>query len=342
MEMTERKKHILAAIIERYIKTGEPVGSKMLLENLNISVSSATVRNEMAELSDNGYLEQPHTSSGRIPTQKGYRFYVDELMSERALDDDTRRRIDMMLGTHFGDPEKLLKEASAILADITDCAVVTTTPTSVGAYIKKAELIPVSKRTAIVVLLTSSGILKDKVVRLDSDITDDVVRMFYKMATESFIGKPLKSMADIVLQSLVVSLGEYALKMSPIVIALSDLSNDALRADIVLGGERNLFNNTEISSDVFSIMELLSKRDSLLDVLSNQNDGLNVYIGKENPFAQLNNSSMIVSTYSANDSFGGALGLIGPTRMDYARLVPSVKYLTKLVGEIISQQERDE
>lgn len=342
MEMTERKKHILAAIIERYIKTGEPVGSKMLLENLNISVSSATVRNEMAELSDNGYLEQPHTSSGRIPTQEGYRFYVDELMSERALDDDTRRRIDMMLGTHFGDPEKLLKEASAILADITDCAVVTTTPTSVGAYIKKAELIPVSKRTAIVVLLTSSGILKDKVVRLDSDITDDVVRMFYKMATESFIGKPLKSMADIVLQSLVVSLGEYALKMSPIVIALSDLSNDALRADIVLGGERNLFNNTEISSDVFSIMELLSKRDSLLDVLSNQNDGLNVYIGKENPFAQLNNSSMIVSTYSANDSFGGALGLIGPTRMDYARLVPSVKYLTKLVGEIISQQERDE
>ncbi len=342
MEMTERKKHILAAIIERYIKTGEPVGSKILLENLNISVSSATVRNEMAELSDNGYLEQPHTSSGRIPTQKGYRFYVDELMSERALDEDTRRRIDMMLGTHFGDPEKLLKEASAILADVTQCAVVTTTPTSEGAFIKKAELIPVSRRTAIVVLLTSSGILKDKVVRLDTDITDDVVRIFYKMATESFIGKPLRSMADIMLQSLVVSLGEHALKMSPIVIALSDLAQDALKADVVLGGERNLFNNTEISSDVFSIMELLSKRDTLLNVLSNQNNGLNVYIGSENPFAQLNNSSMIVSTYSVSDTLGGALGIIGPTRMDYARLVPSVKYLTKLVGEIISAQERDE
>ncbi len=340
--MTERKKLILAAIIERYIKTGEPVGSKLLLENLNISVSSATVRNEMAELSDNGFLEQPHTSSGRIPTQKGYRYYVDELMSERALDEDTRRRIDMMLGTHFGDPEKLLKEASAILADITDCAVVTTTPTSEGAFIKKAELVPVSKRTAIVVLLTSSGILKNKAIRLDSDITDDIVRVFYKMATESFIGKPLKSMADIMLQSLVVSLGEYALSMSPIVIALSDLAQDALKADIVLGGERNLFNNTEISSDVFSIMELLSKRDTLLNVLSNQNNGLNVYIGNENPFAQLNNSSMIVSTYSVSDTLGGSLSIIGPTRMDYARLVPSVKYLTKLVGEIISSQERDE
>ncbi len=341
MEMTERKKHILAAIIERYIKTGEPVGSKLLLESLAISVSSATVRNEMAELSEMGYLEQPHTSSGRIPTQKGYRYYVDELMCERSLDEDLRRRIDMMLGTHFGDPEKLLKEASLILADITDCAVVTTTPTSEGAHIRKVELVPVSKRTAIIVLLTSSGILKDKVCRTDTDITDDIVRVFYKMAAEKFIGKPLRSMADIMLQSLVVSLGEYALAMSPIVVALSDLAKDAMRADIVLGGEHNLFNNSEISSDVLGIMELFSKRDTLLNVLSTTNNGLNVYIGKENPYTPLANSSMIVSSYTASDSMGGVLGIIGPTRMDYARLVPSVKYLTKLVGEIISA-ERDE
>ncbi len=341
MEMTERKKHILAAIIERYIKTGEPVGSKLLLESLAISVSSATVRNEMAELSEMGYLEQPHTSSGRIPTQKGYRYYVDELMCERSLDEDLRRRIDMMLGTHFGDPEKLLKEASLILADITDCAVVTTTPTSEGAHIRKVELVPVSKRTAIIVLLTSSGILKDKVCRTDTDITDDIVRVFYKMAAEKFIGKPLRSMADIMLQSLVVSLGEYALAMSPIVVALSDLAKDAMRADIVLGGEHNLFNNSEISSDVLGIMELFSKRDTLLNVLSTTNNGLNVYIGKENPYTPLANSSMIVSSYTVSDSMGGVLGIIGPTRMDYARLVPSVKYLTKLVGEIISA-ERDE
>ena len=341
MEMTERKKQILAAIIERYIKTGEPVGSKLLLESLPISVSSATVRNEMAELSEMGYLEQPHTSSGRIPTQKGYRYYVDELMCERSLDEDLRRRIDMMLGTHFGDPEKLLKEASLILADITDCAVVTTTPTSEGAHIRKVELVPVSKRTAIIVLLTSSGILQDKVCRTDTDITDDIVRVFYKMAAEKFIGKPLRSMADIMLQSLVVSLGEYALAMSPIVVALSDLAKDAMRADIVLGGEHNLFNNSEISSDVLGIMELFSKRDTLLNVLSTTNNGLNVYIGKENPYTPLANSSMIVSTYNVSDSMGGVLGIIGPTRMDYARLVPSVKYLTKLVGEIISA-ERDE
>ncbi len=341
MEMTERKKCILAAVIERYIRTGEPVGSKLLLESLDISVSSATVRNEMAELSEMGFLEQPHTSSGRIPTQKGYRYYVDELMCERALDEDVRRKIDMMLGTHFGDSEKLLKEASAILSDITDCAVVTTTPTSEGAHIRKVELVPVSRRTAIIVLLTSSGILKDKVCRTDTDITDDIIRVFYKMAEENFIGKPLKSMADILLQSLVVSLGEYALAMSPIVVALSDLAKDAMRADIVLGGEHKLFSNSEISSDVLGIMELFSKRDTLLNVLSAAKHGLNVYIGEENPYTSLANSSMIVSTYNVSDSLSGAFGLIGPTRMDYARLVPSVKYFTKLVGEIISA-ERDE
>lgn len=341
MEMTERKKCILAAVIERYIRTGEPVGSKLLLESLDISVSSATVRNEMAELSEMGFLEQTHTSSGRIPTQKGYRYYVDELMCERALDEDVRRKIDMMLGTHFGDSEKLLKEASAILSDITDCAVVTTTPTSEGAHIRKVELVPVSRRTAIIVLLTSSGILKDKVCRTDTDITDDIIRVFYKMAEANFIGKPLKSMADILLQSLVVSLGEYALAMSPIVVALSDLAKDAMRADIVLGGEHKLFSNSEISSDVLGIMELFSKRDTLLNVLSAAKHGLNVYIGEENPYTSLANSSMIVSTYNVSDSLSGAFGLIGPTRMDYARLVPSVKYFTKLVGEIISA-ERDE
>lgn len=341
MEMTERKKLILAAVIERYIKSGEPVGSKPLLESLDISVSSATVRNEMAELSEMGYLEQPHTSSGRIPTQKGYRYYVDELMCERTLEPEQRRRIDMMLGTHFGDSEKLLKEAAAILADITNCAVVTTTPTSAGAFIRKAELVPVSSRTAIVVLLTSSGILKNKVCRTDADITENIVQLFYQMAAENFIGNPLADVSDVMLQSLVVSLGEYALAMSPIVVAFSDLVKDAMKADVFLGGQQNLFNNSEISSDVLGIMEFISKRDTLLNILSRTNGGLNVYIGKENPYTPLANSSMIVSPYKVSDSFGGALGIIGPTRMDYARLVPSVKYLTKLVGEIISA-ERDE
>ena len=129
MELSDRKKKILSAIVEQYVISGEPIGSKMLMEMLPFSVSSATIRNEMSELSSLGLLEQPHTSAGRVPTQAGYRYYVDNLMDENELDEDERRRIRLAIGSNIGDPEKLLNRASEILARMTNCATVATTPT---------------------------------------------------------------------------------------------------------------------------------------------------------------------------------------------------------------------
>ena len=147
MELSQRKEKILAAVVEHYIKTGEPVGSKLLQKDPEISVSSATIRNEMAELSNMGLLEQPHTSAGRIPTDEGYRYYVDHLMGVRQLDDAVKRRIEAGISIRNASPENILKRANDFLADMTNCAAISTAPSGENVTIKRVEFVPVGMRT---------------------------------------------------------------------------------------------------------------------------------------------------------------------------------------------------
>lgn len=338
--MSERKKKILASVVEQYIKTGEPVGSNVLLKSLDFSVSSATVRNEMSELSEMGFLEQTHTSSGRVPTHKGYRYYVDELMSERSIDDEQRRRIDMMAGVHFNDPEKLLEAAGEILADITKCAVVSTTPSDSSAKIKKIELIPIARRTAIVVLLTSGGVLKNRVCRTDVELTPEIVETFYRLSAENFVGKTVADIQTAMIQSLVVSFGENSLLLSPIIITVADLAKDVARSDVMLEGQTNLLKSNP-AQNTYEILDLLKRSEIVNELMSSGKGRINMYIGGENPFSQLSNSSIIVSRYDVDGVNSGAFGIVGSTRMDYASVLPSIKYMTDIVSDILKRTLED-
>lgn len=340
MELSERKKKILASVVEQYIKTGEPVGSNVLLSCLDFPVSSATVRNEMSELSEMGLLEQTHTSSGRVPTHKGYRFYVDELMNERALDEEQKRKIEMMNDFHFNDPERLLEAAGEILADITKCAVVSTTPSDASARIRKIELIPIARRTAIVAMLTSNGVLKNRVCRTDVELTDSLVEKFYSLAAKNFVGKTVADIQTAMIQSLVVSFGENSLIMSPIIITVADLAKDIARSEVMLEGQTNLLRSYS-GDNMYEILDLLKHTDVVNGLVSSGKDKINLYIGHENPYSQLSNSSMIFSRYDVNGENSGAFGIIGSTRMDYATLLPSIKYMTDIVGDLLKKTLED-
>ena len=191
MELVERKQKILTAIIDSYIQTGEPVGSKALVEMLGNAVSSATIRNEMAELASWGYLEQPHTSAGRIPTAKAFRLYIDHLMRRQALSDEDQKDIDDMLAGSAGDPERLIGEASQALAESTGCAAVSTTPSEQGAVIRRIEIMRVSSRSAALLLMTGSGVLRSRVCRFDGDVETDTLQMLCNVLTENFLGAQL-------------------------------------------------------------------------------------------------------------------------------------------------------
>ena len=336
MELGKRKEMILAAIVEHYIKTGEPIGSKLLMQALPISVTSATIRNEMSELHEMGLLEQPHTSAGRIPSQVGYRYYIDNLMNTNQLSDEERLMIKTELEKSMGNPDKLLEKAGEMLARLTGCAAVATTPTDEGATIKHIELMPVGRRIAMIVMMTSSGIIKNGICKTETELTPDMVKCFYDIVGDCFIGHPVTDVGTVMIQTLVASLGENALAMSPLFVVLADIAAQAQQAEIRLEGEQNLLNHREYGSDIYEMMQFFDEKDKLERAISESKKGLQVIIGRENMYRQLENSSMIISRYSIGGHDGGAIGIIGPTRLDYARLIPSIEYLTDLVGKMLT------
>ena len=345
MEMTERKNKILAAIVERYIQTGEPVGSKALVDTLGFPISSATIRNEMADLIDMGYLEQPHTSAGRVPSTKGYRYYVENLMTAYDMSPAEKNIINHKLQQASGEPQSVLETAGNILADLTNCAAISTTPADSEAVVKRIELVPIGTHTAMVVMLTSFGILKTKVCRTDSEITIDIAEAFYNITKQNFVGKPAAEITIARIQTLALSLGEKALVMTPLLVALTELSKMTEKTEMLLKGQANLFSHKELESNACELMDFLRRAEPLNTIfdsgIKQPDSAPSVVIGNENIFKELQNSTMIFSRYSIGGNAKGSIGIIGPTRVDYARLIPSIKYLTDVVGIILSDNLED-
>ena len=341
MELGKRKELILSAVVEQYIKTGEPVGSKVLMSSLPIQVSAATIRNEMSELAEMGLLDQPHTSAGRVPSQAGYRYYIDNLMNKTELTEDEKYSLRLELERSAGDPDKLLGKAGQMLARITGCAAVSTSPADSGATVKRIEIVPVGTRLAMIVMLTSTGIIKNGVCRTDTEITPDMIDNFYRIVGETFIGKPVSDIGTVMIQTLVASLGSNALSMSPLFVVLSDIASQAISAEIHLQGEENLLHHRELGDNIYETLRFLDEEEKLERAVSSGKNALSVMIGKENMYRQLENTSMIVARYNIQGHDGGAIGIIGPTRLDYAQLIPSIVYLSEIVGKLLTDTFED-
>ncbi len=335
--ISNRKQAILSSIVERYIATGEPVGSKAICADMNNSVSSATIRNDMADLVELGLLEQPHTSAGRIPSQAGYRYYVDNLMTAYELGNDEQERIKIWLQSFSGEPDKLLEKAGTILAELTNCVAVSSSPADSEAYIRRIELVPLSTHTAMVVLLATSGILRSAVVKSDTDINMDIAEVFYNICQKYFTGKKVSDITITFIQTLVASLGDKVFIMSPFLCAISDLCEAVKTTDIHLKAPNNILNHPELSEDAFILMDFLHRTTPIEALINSQKKPINVSIGNENNFRELHRSTTIFSKYSVGEKESGSIGIIGPTRLDYARLIPSIKYLASVIGNMLTE-----
>lgn len=343
MELNERKQKILTAIIDSYIQTGEPVGSKALVELLDNAVSSATIRNEMAELASWGYLEQPHTSAGRIPTAKAFRLYIDKLMHRHPLTEEDQRDIDEMLAGSAGDPERLIGEASQALAETTGCAAVSTTLSEQGTVIRRIEIMQVSPRMAALLLMTGSGVLRSRVCRFDADVSADMLQTLCNALVDKFFGCQLADMGVPQVQNLLVSLGDNGLVCAPALSAFYDLVQESAEAEVLLKGQLNLLQHPDYELDrARALLGFLAQRDQLIDMLAAHSGGLRVVLGSESPRPELTGSSIILTRYFLGDRADGALGLIGPLRMDYAATIPRLEYFAKAVGRLLSDMFKEE
>ncbi len=334
----ERKKAILCAVIECYIRTGEPVGSKMIAGLLNYAVSSATIRNDMAELSALGYLEQPHTSAGRIPTAKAFRLYIDRLMPRRAVTEQHRAAIINRLQHAAGDPERLLVEATRILSETTGCVALTTSPAQTSDTVRRIECIRMSSRTVMLALMTSSGTLRSRLCCVDASMADEQLHTLCTLLTDRFGERPLREIRLAELQQLVMVMDMGGLPMTGLITGFYDLVRELVEADIRMAGQLQLIEKPDYGwEDARGLLNFLSDRDQLTAMLSGYTDGLRVLLGSESMRPELRGSSVIVTRYSPDGKKSGTIGLIGPVRMDYAEAIPQLEYMARVMEHLMAE-----
>ncbi|MDR1563557.1 MAG: heat-inducible transcriptional repressor HrcA [Oscillospiraceae bacterium] len=344
MNSEDRKQRVLALIIEQYIQTGEPTGSKKLCEGLPQAVSPATIRNDMAWLTDMGYINQPHTSAGRVPTQKGYRYYIDRLMQRQELSRDEQNYIGGMLGHASQNPEHFLETACALLADMTGLAAISTTPSDKQAKILRIELMPTGIKTVLLLVMTSTGLFKSRLCRLEVEANYEVIAILRKLINDYFTGRILREITPAFIQTLAVSLGDMTLIVMPLLVAVHETIRGAADSQLLLEGQSNLLAIPELDPiEAKAVLEFLSHREKLLTLLSrDEKHSAAAYIGKENGRPELNASSMVISTYKLGENGIGKIAVLGSTRMDYAKIISHLDYFAKTIGEMLSQNFEEE
>ena len=340
-ELSERKKQILKAVVEAHIAYGEPVGSKYLTQNAQFTCSSATIRNEMAELEALGYLEQPHTSAGRIPTEAGYRLYVDNLLVRYNMAQAEIEQIMQNLRRKTGELDQILAEASRLAGVFTNYPGLAARPKAPSVTVTRFETMYIDSVTFILVMLFSNGAVKTKRIRTSLTLDQVQLGLLSEALNDLMTGKTADniSLSDILL--LEERMGEVAPVVNPLIKVIYETLNEFDDGELRVDGVNRLLQCPDYSDigEVRELIHLFEQKDELLEVISSegeQDDDVHVKIGSENAVDVMNNSSLVYRVIRSGGRVLGAIGVIGPCRMDYARVISIINNLALGIDHLIS------
>ena len=331
--LDNRKRKILQAIVEEYIETSEPVSSGSLVQNEELNCSSATIRNEMAELEQIGFLEKPHTSAGRVPSQKGYRYYVDELLREDNL---SRKEIEMireMMETKVNRLEDLTKIATTTLSEITHYTTIAIEPNVSNHTIIDIKFILLGTRVLMAVILTDSGIIRESIIKFDEDLTQEQIDDLTYIFNNKLVGKPLEKI-DGPLEEYIVSEMKTGIKIiEKIIEEINKLLEDS--KTYIKGANKVIdmpeFKKQDMAKDFLNVIDA---KDIIADVINTgMAKDINVYIGSESEREELKNFSIVTFNHLLDGKDIGTIGIIGPTRMDYSKVISVMKYISKKLND---------
>jgi heat-inducible transcriptional repressor len=340
MFLDDRKKSILHAIIDDYINTAEPVGSRTLARKHGLGLSSATIRNEMADLEDMGYLTQPHTSAGRIPSDKGYRFYVDQLMEFSELTDEEMYSIKDAMETRINELSQLLKQASVIMSQITKYASMAAAPGKQNSILKTVQIVPVKKGKALIVVLTNAGVIKNSLINIPETVLPEELITVSNIFNEKLKDLTIDNINASVIKEIELLLGNVRGILLPILNGVTNCINQIDCPEIYLDGTINMLNYPEFS-DVMRAKEFLNLMDAkdvwrrILNNVYKDGDYITITIGEENKIVEMKDCSLITTTYNLGNVVVGTIGVIGPTRMEYSKVLAAMDYMRKKANEEI-------
>lgn len=339
MDLNERKLNILKAVIDDYIMTGLPIGSRTISRKHGIELSSATIRNEMADLEELGYLEQPHTSAGRVPSNKAYRFYVDRLMSVAKLNADEAKRIRGYFENRVSEIEQIMERAAQVLSDTTHHISMVLKPQLKKSQIRRIQIVRITEKKAILLVVTSAGLVKDTMITIPDGTTPDCLELISNMLTDKLTGKTLEEAE----KDLAACVRDHVQANSRFVSDVLKVIESSVEPQgdqgIVLSGTQNIIDYPEYMSfeKAKNLVTLLETKDMLYDMMKKATQlEFSITIGKENEAQELYDMSVVTATYKIGGRALGSFGVIGPTRMDYAKIVSILGYVGNSLDSILS------
>lgn len=333
MALEERKSKVLQAIIEDYVATAEPVGSRSIARKYQLGVSPATIRNEMSDLEELGFLEQPHTSAGRVPSDRGYRYYVDCLMQSKSVTPHEEELIHLTFQRKAAEIETLIRETARLLSDTTKLTAVVTGPQMGQAHVRELRLVPVGGDKAVLIYVTDSGFVENQVLNLPVEVTMLELQRVSDLLNEQLRGQPVQALSRTAIRALQAELQRYGALIDQALAFLGQRLEATGRQRIYLGGATNMLAQPEFRDveKVRRLFSLLEQDEAMANILTAQKvDGApGIAIGEEIQVQEMNDCSIVSTTYRLGDQVIGRMGVIGPKRMEYGRVVGILDSITK-------------
>jgi len=337
MELSERKLKILHAIISDYVRSAEPVGSRTLSKKYELGISPATIRNEMADLEELGYLTHPHTSAGRVPSDKAYRLYVNALMEKKELSREEKNIIAERLKSNVNEFEKTIEHAAHILSEITNLTSFALTPSQNNDTLKFINLLPVDRKTVVLMIVSESGKISNTALRLKVPYTEENLQILSKTMTYNYKGKTISEvLKNNIIESFETDITAMSGLAADVMPNFLKTLEDMLNVNLYMDGLTNIFDIPEYNNldKAKSFIEMLSQKEDFTRKVIEREDGIIVTIGEENSDDVMQGCSLITATYHVDGKAVGKIGVIGPTRMKYGEVTSIIEYLTDNLNSV--------
>lgn len=338
MQLDERKFMILKAIIDDYVMTGMPVGSRTISRKSGVGFSPATIRNEMSDLEELGYLDQPHTSAGRVPSHKAYRLYVDRILRVGSLSPEETARIQEHLRDRTSQVQEVIRTAAQVLSDATHYTSVIVAPQAQMLRVRRVQLVPITDSTALLVIVTSAGIVKDAIIRIPGELSPEHLHAISNLLTDQLADRPIDQVRQR-FRVLIHVLGEHRRLLASVMNAMETRIAEPNESDVAVGGSANLLSYPEYSDieKARNFLVMLDSKETLARILGARGGvEFTIRIGSENEAPEFQDCSIVTATYHAGSGTNGTLGIIGPTRMNYQRVLAVLNTMKYAMNELLS------
>lgn len=342
MALDDRKKIILQAVVEDYINTAEPVGSRSISKKSDLNLSAATIRNEMGDLEEMGLLVQPHTSAGRVPSTLGYRLYVDNLMQKYEMTSNEIEKLRETMGNKFKELDKIVRDVAAAFSNLAGLPVIGVLPSAETGVVKNIKAVLVDENTVMIIISDRSGIIKNKLLRLKTAVSEDFVRGLNEIFNENLTGLTLSEISFKNVMKVQSAVGHNSEILTSVLELVHEAVSEIDTKQIFVEGLSAIFSFPEYSNieKVKEIFNAVENKDNLMQLMADlpANGEMKVMIGDEIPVEELHSNSVVLAQYKVADKLCGVIGVIGPARMDYSKVMSVLEYFSKLLSNALGDK----